>query len=33
MLARHVLALPCHQELRESEIAWLARTLHAAVTA
>jgi perosamine synthetase len=33
MLARHVLALPCHQELREDEIAWLAQTLRAAVTA
>ena len=33
MLAHHVLALPCHQELREDEIAWLAQTLRAAVTA
>lgn len=33
MLAHHVLALPCHQELKESEIAWLASTLRAAATA
>lgn len=33
MLARHVLALPCHQELIESEIAWLAARLREAVTA
>ena len=33
MLAHHVLALPCHQELTESEIAWLATTLRTAVTA
>lgn len=33
MLSRHVLALPCHQELTESEIAWLAARLREAVTA
>jgi dTDP-4-amino-4,6-dideoxygalactose transaminase len=33
MLARQVLALPCHQELTESEIGWLAATLREAVTA
>lgn len=33
MLARHVLALPCHQELKESEIAWLASALRQAATA
>jgi perosamine synthetase len=33
MLVRHVLALPCHQELTESEIAWLAARLREAVTA
>lgn len=33
MLAHHVLALPCHQELKESEIAWLAATLREAVAA
>jgi dTDP-4-amino-4,6-dideoxygalactose transaminase len=33
MLARHVLALPCHQELKDSEIAWLAARLREAVTA
>ncbi|MGJ9418467.1 aminotransferase class I/II-fold pyridoxal phosphate-dependent enzyme [Massilia sp. CMS3.1] len=32
MLARHVLALPCHQELKESEIAWLASTLREAIS-
>ena len=31
MLANHVLALPCHQELKESEIAWLAARLREAV--
>lgn len=33
MLARHVLALPCHQELLDSEIGWLAARLREAVTA
>jgi dTDP-4-amino-4,6-dideoxygalactose transaminase len=31
MLAQHVLALPCHQELTEREIAWLAARLREAV--
>lgn len=31
MLARHVLALPCHQELTEREIAWLVARLREAV--
>ena len=31
LLARHVLALPCHQELTEREIAWLAARLREAV--
>jgi dTDP-4-amino-4,6-dideoxygalactose transaminase len=30
MLARHVLALPCHQELTEREIGWLAARLREA---
>ncbi|KQQ87034.1 aminotransferase class I/II-fold pyridoxal phosphate-dependent enzyme [Massilia sp. Leaf139] len=33
MLARRVLALPCHQELTEREIAWLIEQLRAAATA
>jgi dTDP-4-amino-4,6-dideoxygalactose transaminase len=33
MLAQHVLALPCHQELSETEISWLAARLREAVTA
>jgi len=32
-LATHVLALPCHQELTEAEVTWLAATLREAVTA
>lgn len=32
-LARHVLGLPCHQELAEDEVAWLADTLRRAVLA
>jgi dTDP-4-amino-4,6-dideoxygalactose transaminase len=31
LLAEHVLALPCHQELTEREIAWLAARLREAV--
>lgn len=31
MLARHVLALPCHQELTEQEIGWLAASVREAV--
>jgi dTDP-4-amino-4,6-dideoxygalactose transaminase len=31
MLARHVLALPCHQELRDDEIDWLIARLYEAV--
>jgi perosamine synthetase len=31
MLARHVLALPCHQELTASEMTWLAAKLREAV--
>lgn len=31
MLARRVLALPCHQELREDELAWIAGQLRAAL--
>ena len=31
MLARCVLALPCHQELREDELAWMAQQLRAAL--
>jgi hypothetical protein len=30
MLARQVLALPCHQELTSGEIAWLAARLREA---
>lgn len=30
-LSRHVLALPCHQELRADELAWLAARVRAAV--
>ena len=33
MLARQVLALPCHQELTESEVAWLAARLREAASA
>lgn len=33
MLARRVLALPCHQELTDAEVAWLAARLREAVTA
>jgi dTDP-4-amino-4,6-dideoxygalactose transaminase len=33
MLARRVLALPCHQELTDTEVAWLAARLREAVTA
>ncbi|THC41687.1 DegT/DnrJ/EryC1/StrS family aminotransferase [Massilia sp. Mn16-1_5] len=32
-LATHVLALPCHQELTEVEMSWLAASLREAVTA
>ncbi len=32
LLARHVLALPCHQELTEQEIAWLTMRLREALT-
>jgi hypothetical protein len=31
MLAEHVLALPCHQELTEREMSWLAARLREAV--
>lgn len=33
MLARRVLAFPCHQELREDELAWMAGELRQAVMA
>ncbi|MGX4641050.1 DegT/DnrJ/EryC1/StrS family aminotransferase [Massilia sp. SYSU DXS3249] len=32
MLARHVLALPCHQELLDTEVDWLVARLREAVT-
>jgi len=33
LLARHVLALPCHQELTDREMAWLVTCLREALTA
>ena len=32
-LSRHVLAFPCHQELRPAELAWIAAQLRAALLA
>jgi hypothetical protein len=33
MLSRHVLAFPCHQELREAELAWMIAAIVAAASA